>query len=218
MKKLSEFTAEAFVKNIDEEKMVNVIVETVEENNLTEEETVELIDELFGIGATMQRARAKAAHPFKMAHAAIKGATARVKEKVSTAIGKVKAKSAEMDAAAAKKLNQTKAAQGKAKAAIYKKASGGLDRPTPVKTMTAADKERLAANKAKATPAKPKMSTGPAGAKAKTGKPKAPQATSTLAKQKSKPTAKTEPTVLKNKAPKINPTRPVAKKTIKKPT
>lgn len=212
MKKLSDFTAEAFVKSIDEDKMVKAVLETVEENNLTEEETAELIDEIFGIGATLQRARAKAAHPFKLAHAAIKGATARVKEKVSSAVGKVKAKSAAMDAAAAKKLNQTKVQQGKATASAYKKASGGMDKPTPVKTMSVADKQRLAARRANATPAKPKMSTGPQGAKAKTGKPKAPQPTGTLAKQKSKPTMKTEPTALKNKAPKVNPTKPVVKK------
>lgn len=213
MKKLSDFTAEAFVKSIDEDKMVKAVLETVEENNLTEEETVELIDELFGIGATLQRARAKAAHPFKLAHAAIKGATDRVKEKVSSAVGKVKAKSAAMDASAAKKLNQTKTQQGKATSAVYKKTSGGMDKPTPVKTMSVADKQRLAARRASnATPAKPKMSTGAQGAKAKTGKPKAPQPTGTLAKQKSKPTMKTEPTTLKNKAPKVNPTKPVVKK------
>lgn len=214
MKKLSDFTAEALIKSVNEDKMVEMIVETVAENNLSENETSELIDELFGIGATMKRVGSKITHPFKVGSAAVKGAAARVKEKVSSAVGKVKAKSAEMDAAAAKKLNQAKAAQGKKVAAVYKKSSGGMDRPTPVKTMTAADKERLAARRAssKATPAKPKMSTGAVNAKAKTGKPKAPQATSTLAKEKSKPTMKTEPTVLKNKTPKVNPTRPVAKK------
>ena len=210
MKNLSDFTAEALIKSINEDKMVEMIVETVAENNLSENETSELIDELFGIGATMKRVGSKITHPFKVGSAAVKGAAARVKEKVSSAVGKVKAKSAEMDAAAAKKLNQAKAAQGKKVAAVYKKSSGGMDRPTPVKTMTAADKERLAARRA--TPAKPKMSTGAQGAKAKIAKPKTPQASAPVAKQKSKPTMKTEPTALKNKAPKVNPTRPVAKK------
>lgn len=210
MKKLSDFITEATTKNVDEEAMVEAIVETINENNLSEEETVELIDELFGIGSTAKRIGGKIAHPFKVGKSALKGAAARVKQKVSNVVSKVKAKSAEMDTAAAKKLNQAKAAQGKKIAAAYKKASGGMDRPTPVKTMTAADKARLAARKA--TPAKPKMSTGAAGAKAKIAKPKTPQATAPVAKQKSKPTMKTEPTALKNKAPKVNPTRPVAKK------
>lgn len=215
MKNLSEFKADVYVKNLDEEKMVKAILETVEENNLTEQETDELINELFGISSTLKTARAKAAHPFKLAHAAIKGAAARVKSKVADVVGKMKEKSAAMDKAASDKLLKTKQTQGKAVAATYKKASGGMERPTPVKTMSAADKQRLAATKAsaKATPPKPKMSTGAATAKAKTGKPKAPQPTATLAKQKSKPTAKTEPTVLKNKAPKVNPNRLVTKKT-----
>lgn len=206
MKKLSDFITEAATKNVDEDAMVEAIVETVNENNLSEEETAELIDELFGIGSTIKRVGSKIAHPFKLGSSAVRGAAARVKQKVSA----IAAKSAEMDTAAAKKLNQTKAAQGKKVAAVYKKTSGGMDRPTPVKTMTAADKARLAARRA--TPAKPKMSTGAQGAKAKIAKPKTPQASAPVAKQKSKPTMKTEPTALKNKAPKVNPTRPVAKK------
>ena len=211
MKKLSDFRAEIYVNNLDEEKIVEAVLETVAENNLTEEETVELIDELFGIGASLKTARAKAAHPFKLAHAAIKGAASRVKEKVSGVVSKVKEKSAAMDKAASSKLAQTKAKQGKAVAAAYRKASGGQERPTAYKPMSDADKARLSAKKA--TPAKPKVSAGSAKAVAKTGKPKAAVKTTTLAKEKSKPTAKTVGTSLKAKAVKVNPTRPVVKKT-----
>jgi hypothetical protein len=60
-----------------------------------------------------------------------------------------------MDQAAAKKLQLQKMKQGKQLSAVYKATSGGMNRPTPVKKMTDADKTRLAARKSAGKPTTP---------------------------------------------------------------
>ena len=40
-----------------------------EEHDLTEEETQQVLDELFGIGSTLKSIGSKIAHPFKLVHA-----------------------------------------------------------------------------------------------------------------------------------------------------
>jgi hypothetical protein len=134
-KSFAQFVERSYVKQIDEE-IIEALAETVQEQALTEEQTDELIAELFGIGDTVKRVGGKIAQPFKVVHAGIAGAAARVKNKVVGAVNKVKAKSAAMDQAAAKKLQMQKMKQGKQKSAVYKATSGGMDRPTPVKKMT----------------------------------------------------------------------------------
>jgi len=153
-KSLTQFLERSYAKQIDEET-IQAIAETAQEQDLTEEETEELIAELFGIGDTVKRIGGKITHPFKVVHAGIAGAAARVKNKVVGAVNKVKAKSAAMDQAAAKKLQLQKMKQGKQKSDIYKKASGGMDRPKPAKKMTDADKARLAARKSAGKPTTP---------------------------------------------------------------
>jgi hypothetical protein len=174
-KSLAQFVERSYVKQIDEE-IIEALAETVQEQALTEEQTDELIAELFGIGDTVKRVGGKITQPFKVVHAGIAGAAARVKNKVVGAVNKVKAKSAAMDQAAAKKLQLQKMKQGKQLSDIYKKASGGMDRPKPAKKMTDADKARLAARKS---------------ARKSAGKPTTP-----VAKAKTpsaKPTKKTSP-------------------------
>lgn len=153
-KSLTQFVERSYIKQIDEET-IEALAEIVEEHELTEEETDELIAELFGIGDTAKSIGSKIAHPFKAVHAGIAGAAARVKNKVVGAVNKVKAKSAAMDQAAAKKLQMQKMKQGKQKSAAYKAASGGLTRPAPVKKMTDADKARLAARRSAGKPTAP---------------------------------------------------------------
>jgi hypothetical protein len=153
-KSFAQFVERSYVKQIDEE-IIEALAETVQEQALTEEQTDELIAELFGIGDTVKRVGGKIAQPFKVVHAGIAGAAARVKNKVVGAVNKVKAKSAAMDQAAAKKLQMQKMKQGKQKSAVYKATSGGMDRPTPVKKMTDADKTRLAARKSAGKPTTP---------------------------------------------------------------
>lgn len=153
-KTLAQFVERSYIKQIDEET-VEALAEIVEEHNLTEEETEELIAELFGIGSTVKRIGSGIAHPFKLAHAGVAGVFARGKAKASELIGKAKAASTAMDQAAAKKLQLQKMQQGKEKSAVYKKASGGMDRPKPVKKMTDADKARLAARKKSNKAARP---------------------------------------------------------------
>ena len=149
-KSFVQFVERSYVKQIDEET-IEALAETVQEQALTEEQTDELIAELFGIGDTAKSVGSKIAHPFKVAGAGIAGAAARVKGLVN----KVKAKSAAMDQVAAKKLQLQKMKQGKQKSAVYKAASGGMDRPAPTKKMTDADKARLAARKATTKAARP---------------------------------------------------------------
>ena len=132
-KTLTQFLERSYAKQIDEET-IQVIAEIAQEQDLTEEETDELIAELFGIGGTVKRIGGKITHPFKVVHAGIAGAAARVKNKVVGAVNKVKAKSAAMDQAAAKKLQTQKAKQTKQKNAVYAKTSGGLTRPTGKKS------------------------------------------------------------------------------------
>lgn len=153
-KTLTQFVERSYVKQIDEET-IEALAEIVEEQELTEEQTEDLIAELFGLGSTAKRIGGAIAHPFKVVHAGVSGAAARIKQKVSDIAGKVKAKSAAMDQAAAKKLQLQKMNQGKEKSNIYKKASGGMDRPKPVKKMTDADKARLAARKKSDKAARP---------------------------------------------------------------
>lgn len=154
VKTFAQFVEHSYMKQIDEET-IEALAEIVEEHELTEEETDELIAELFGIGSTMKRVGSAIAHPFKVTHAGIAGAAARVKNKVVGAVNKVKAKSAAMDQAAAKKLQLQKMNQGKQKSAAYKAASGGLTRPALVKKMTDADKARLAARRSAGKPTAP---------------------------------------------------------------
>ena len=63
--------------------MVQAIAETIKEQDLTEDETDELIAELklFGTDATVKRMSDKNAEPFKVVHAGISGAADRVKAK-----------------------------------------------------------------------------------------------------------------------------------------
>lgn len=154
VKTFAQFVEHSYMKQIDEET-IEALAEIVEEHELTEEETDELIAELFGIGSTLKRAGSAIAHPFKAVHAGISGAAARVKQKVSDIAGKVKAKSTAMDQAAAKKLQMQKMKQGKQKSAVYKAASGGMNRPAPTKKMTDADKARLAARRSAGKPTAP---------------------------------------------------------------
>jgi hypothetical protein len=121
-KTLTQFLERSYAKQIDEET-IQVIAETAQEQDLTEEETDELIAELFGIGDTVKRIGGKITHPFKVVHAGIAGA-----------IDRVKAKSRSMDQSAAKKLQTQKAKQTKQKNAVYAKTSGGLTRPTGKKS------------------------------------------------------------------------------------
>ena len=79
-KSLTAFVTENHIKSLDNEETIEAIAEHVVENDLNEEDTTELVNELFGIGATVSRLRAKAAHPFKLAHAALKGAAERVRD------------------------------------------------------------------------------------------------------------------------------------------
>lgn len=153
-KSLTQFLERSYAKQIDEET-IQAIAETAQEHDLTEEETEELIAELFGIGDTAKSVGSKIAHPFKVVHAGIAGAAARVKNKVVGAVNKVKAKSAAMDQAAAKKLQMQKMKQGKQKSAVYKATSGGEARPAPTKKMTDADKARLAARRSAGKPTAP---------------------------------------------------------------
>lgn len=150
-KSFAQFVERSYVKQIDEET-IEALAETVQEQALTEEQTDELIAELFGIGSTMKRVGSTIAHPFKVVHAGIAGAAARVKNKVVGAVNKIKAKSADMDQAAAKKLQMQKMKQGKQKSAVYKATSGGEARPAPTKKMTDADKARLAARRSAGKP------------------------------------------------------------------
>jgi len=151
VKTFAQFVEHSYMKQIDEET-IEVLTEIVEEHELTEEQTDELIAELFGIGSTAKRIGGAIAHPFKVVHAGVSGAAARIKQKVSNIAGKVKAKSSAIDQAAAKKLQLQKMNQGKQKSDVYKKASGGMNRPTPVKKMSDADKVRLAARKSAGKP------------------------------------------------------------------
>lgn len=153
-KTLAQFVERSYIKQFDEET-IEALAEIVEEHELNEEQTNELIAELFGIGSTLKRIGSGIAHPFKAVHAGISGAIARGKEKATDIVGKVKAKSAAMDQEAAKKLQLQKMKQGKQKSDIYKKASGGMDRPKPAKKMTDADKARLAARKSASKAARP---------------------------------------------------------------
>lgn len=142
-KTFSQFVQESHIKSINEEELVQLINDLAEEHDLTEEETQEVLDELFGIGSTLKRIGSKMAHPFKLVHAGVSGAYAGAKKKASDIAGALKDKSASMDREAAKKLQLQKMKQGKQKSDVYKKASGGVNRPKPVKKMTDADKSRL---------------------------------------------------------------------------
>jgi hypothetical protein len=81
-KTLTQFLERSYTKQIDEE-IVQAIVETIEEQDLTEDETDELIAELklFGTDAIAKRMSGKNAEPFKVVHAGIAGAADRVKAK-----------------------------------------------------------------------------------------------------------------------------------------
>jgi hypothetical protein len=155
MKTLSTFMTEAFIRELENDDIVESIVEYVVENDLTEEQTDELINEIFGIGATAARLKSKAAHPFKLAHAAIKGAVERVKEKVGNAVERVKQKSQEMDIAARKKHNVERQRQARQVKAAYTKASGKGGPATKPKPKTAA-KPAAAKPTAAKTPVKKK--------------------------------------------------------------
>lgn len=108
---LKQEIKENFV-NLTEEEIEQIVLESAQEANLTEEEALEMLDELFGIGSTVKRAGeavkrvgVKVATPFKRAASFVRGVGS-----------KIKAKSQEMDQRAAAKLSASRQATATARA------------------------------------------------------------------------------------------------------
>lgn len=132
---------------LSDDELVEIIEEVSEENDLSYDQTIELINELFGIGSTIKNVGTKiktvgvkATAPFKVAGSYVKGLADRVK-----------AKSQEMDDAAAQKLYKSREKLNLAKSSVTRAtkksydAGAGLNRPKPTvsKPTTNANKPKL---------------------------------------------------------------------------
>jgi len=106
-KKFSQFVQEAHIKSINEEELAELLNDLAEEHDLTEEETQQVLDELFGIGSTLKRVASAVASPFQHVGAWVRGKGERVRDAYRT----VKAKSRAADLNAARKLSAAKQAK-----------------------------------------------------------------------------------------------------------
>jgi len=119
-KKFTQFVQEAHIKTINEDELTHFINELVEEHDLTEEETQEVLDELFGIGSTLKRVGSVVASPFKHVGAWVKGKV----DKAKSGIHALKVKSRAADIKSAGKLSAARQASATSVSDTYKKSAG----------------------------------------------------------------------------------------------
>ncbi len=106
-KKFSQFVQESYIKSINEEELAELLNDLAEEHDLTEEETQEVLDEIFGIGSTLKRIGQNIASPFQHIGAFLAGK----RDKFKNMVDRVKVKSRAADKNAAGKLAAVKQAK-----------------------------------------------------------------------------------------------------------
>ncbi len=125
-KKFSQFVQESHIKSINEEELAELLNDLAEEHDLTEEETQEMLDELFGIGSAVKRGLSAVASPFKHVGAFLAGK----KDKIKSAVRAIRVKSRAADIKGASKLAAVKDARTKSQSDTYQKAAGTSKRQT----------------------------------------------------------------------------------------